>query len=78
MRENKRFTCTSKGLCVQLKGENGMKKTIMTLSMAASVGLGTLFTGMPADKVFAESVADLEAKREEIQSKSSGNEQDNK
>ena len=49
-----------------------MKKTIMTLSMAASVGLGTLFAGMPADKVFAESVAELEAKQQEIQSKSSG------
>jgi len=61
-----------KRLCVQLKGENGMKKTIMTLSMAASVGLGTLFAGMPADKVFAESVAELEAKQQEIQSKSSG------
>ena len=57
---------------MQLKGENGMKKTIMTLSMAASVGLGTLFAGMPADKVFAESVAELEAKRQEIQSESSG------
>ena len=49
-----------------------MKKTIMTLSMAASVGLGTLFAGMPADKVFAESIAELEAKHQEIQSKSSG------
>ena len=55
-----------------------MKKTIMTLSMAASVGLGTLFAGMPADKVFAESVAELEAKRQEIQSESSGIEQANK
>ena len=53
-----------------------MKKTIMTLSMAASVGLGTLFAGMPADKVFAESVAELEAKRQEIQSESSGIEQE--
>ena len=57
---------------MQLKGENGMKKTIMTLSMAASVGLGTLFAGMPADKVFAESIAELEAKRKRFKVKAHG------
>ena len=76
LNEREQTVCLyTKRLCVQLKGENGMKKTIMTLSLAASVGLGTFFTGIPADNVSAESIADLEAKRQEIQSKSSGNEQ---
>ena len=48
-----------------------MKKTIMTLSLAASVGLGTFFTGIPVDDVSAASIADLKEKRQEIQSKSS-------
>ena len=71
MRKNKRFACTRKRLYVQLKGENGMKKTIMTLSMAASISLGTIFAAMPEDKASAESIEELKDKSQEIQNKSS-------
>ncbi|WP_234978360.1 murein hydrolase activator EnvC family protein [Bacillus tuaregi] len=49
-----------------------MKKTIMTLSIAASVGLGTAFTGIPAGTVSAESISELQKKSQEIQSKQEG------
>ena len=71
MSKNKRFACTRKRLYVQLKGENGMKKTIMTLSMAASISLGTIFAALPEDKASAESIAELQDKSQEIQNKSS-------
>src|SRR4051794_4599232 len=45
-----------------------LKKTIMTLSMAATVGLSTVFTGVPTGNVLAATTEDLEA----IQNKRSG------
>ena len=48
-----------------------MKKTIMTLSMAASISLGTIFAAMPEDKASAESIEELRDKSQEIQNKSS-------
>ena len=56
LNEKEQTVCLyTKRLYVQLRGENRMKKTIMTLSLAASVGLGTIFTGIPAGSVSAES-----------------------
>lgn len=50
-----------------------LKKTIITLSMAATVGLSSLFTGVPTETVLAASkIEDLKAKSNEIQSKRSG------
>lgn len=49
-----------------------LKKIIMTLSIAATVGLSTIFTGVPAETVSAASkIEDLKAKSNEIQSQSS-------
>jgi peptidoglycan hydrolase CwlO-like protein len=50
-----------------------LKKTIITLSMAATVGLGTVFAGIPANNVWAsEKLNELNEKSKEIQSQKSG------
>ncbi|WP_338449416.1 peptidoglycan DD-metalloendopeptidase family protein [Niallia oryzisoli] len=46
-----------------------MRKQIITLSIAASVGLGTAFIGIPSGTAKAESISELEKKSEEIQNK---------
>ncbi|KAA9018030.1 murein hydrolase activator EnvC family protein [Niallia endozanthoxylica] len=49
-----------------------MKKTIMILSMAVTVGLGTALTGFPDRIAMAESIGELEKKSKEIQNKKEG------
>jgi len=49
-----------------------LKKTIMTLSIVASVGLSTALAGIPASTAMAASLSELEKKSEEIQTKQEG------
>jgi len=49
-----------------------MKKTMMILSMAVTVGLGTALTGFPDTTAMAESIGELEQKSKEIQNKQEG------
>ncbi|MBE3571247.1 MAG: peptidoglycan DD-metalloendopeptidase family protein [Bacillales bacterium] len=50
-----------------------MKRSLLTLSVAATVGVGSLFTGVAADSAFASTkLQELQNKKSELQKKRSG------
>jgi peptidoglycan hydrolase CwlO-like protein len=58
-------------MCSVERRNRDLKKTIFTLSVAATVGLSTTFGGIPANNVAAESIDSLKQKSNEIQQKQS-------
>lgn len=54
------------------KEKSELKKSIITLSVAAAVSISTVFAGIPAGNVQAASIQELKDQKSEIQSKSSG------
>jgi peptidoglycan hydrolase CwlO-like protein len=52
-------------------GISTLKKTVVTLSMAAVVGLSTIFAGVPANVLASDKLTELNQKSEELQGKKS-------